>query len=89
MATNKGRASFSACLEESCAHTLLLLLVVVMLTQVLEMDQRDRLRIAAAAQRRAATLFSGERFEAGFLAAMAPLLPAVNEAAQRRCSGNQ
>jgi len=43
--------------------------------QVLEMEQRDRLKIAAAAQRRAATMFSTERFHQSFLASIAPLLP--------------
>lgn len=43
--------------------------------KVLEMEQRDRLKIAAAAQRRAATLFSTERFEASFLEAITPVLP--------------
>jgi hypothetical protein len=39
------------------------------------MEQRDRLKIAAAAQRRAATKFSTEGFQRGFLDAMAPVLP--------------
>jgi hypothetical protein len=43
-------------------------------TQVLEMDQRERLKIAAAAQRRAATMFSTEGFQRGFLQAMAPVM---------------
>lgn len=42
---------------------------------VLEMDQRDRLRIAAAAQRRAATMFSTERFHQAFMQAVSPVLP--------------
>ncbi|KAF6262956.1 hypothetical protein COO60DRAFT_1699075 [Scenedesmus sp. NREL 46B-D3] len=42
---------------------------------VLEMDQRDRLKIAAAAQRRAATMFSTEHFHHAFMQAVAPVLP--------------
>jgi alpha-1,2-mannosyltransferase len=47
----------------------------LLLLQVLEMDQRDRLKIAAAAQRRAATMFSTEHFHRAFLKAVAPVLP--------------
>lgn len=39
------------------------------------MEQRDRLKIAAAAQRRAATLFSTERFHKTFTEAIIPILP--------------
>jgi alpha-1,2-mannosyltransferase len=42
--------------------------------QVLGMDQRERLRVAAAARRRAAQ-FSDQRFQQGFMACMEPLLP--------------
>jgi hypothetical protein len=52
-----------------------LLLLLLLLLQVLEMDQRDRLRIAAAAQRRAATMFSTERFHQAFMQAVSPVLP--------------
>lgn len=45
------------------------------ITTVLEMDQRDRLKIAAAAQRRAATMFSTEHFHKAFIEAIAPVLP--------------
>eukprot|EP00775_Hariotina_reticulata_P005441 gene5440-5674_t len=45
------------------------------ITTVLEMEQRDRLKIAAAAQRRAATMFSTERFHQAFLASVTPVLP--------------
>ncbi len=48
------------------------------LTQVLAMDQRDRLRIAAAAQRRA-QLFSTERFLDLFTEAIQPLLPKARQ----------
>jgi hypothetical protein len=44
------------------------------ITRVLVMSQVDRLRIAAAAQRHSAK-FSTENFTAGFLDAMAPVLP--------------
>ncbi|KAG1672288.1 hypothetical protein FOA52_004303 [Chlamydomonas sp. UWO 241] len=44
--------------------------------KVLVMDQRDRLKIAAAAQRQSAR-FSAQRFEAAFQAVLAPLLPAA------------
>ena len=43
------------------------------LLEVLSMDQVDRLRVAAAARRRAAA-FSDERFKAEFLDALAPVL---------------
>lgn len=43
--------------------------------QVLEMEQRDRLKIAGAAQRRAATMFSTERFHQAFTQAVYPILP--------------
>ena len=39
------------------------------------MDQRDRLKIAAAAQRRAASMFSTERFHQTFMEVMEPVLP--------------
>ncbi len=42
--------------------------------EVLAMEQRERLRIAAAAQRRA-SMFSTERFLQDFTAALLPLLP--------------
>jgi alpha-1,2-mannosyltransferase len=38
------------------------------------MDQRDRLKIAAAAQRRASQ-FSTERFHQSFMSVMEPVLP--------------
>eukprot|EP00878_Enallax_costatus_P037490 GHUV01042352.1.p1 GENE.GHUV01042352.1~~GHUV01042352.1.p1 ORF type:complete len:107 (+),score=18.85 GHUV01042352.1:222-542(+) len=41
---------------------------------VLEMDQRDRLKIAAAAQRRAATMFSTEQFHQCFMEVISPIL---------------
>lgn len=55
----------AATLEEYCRA----------ITTVLEMDQRDRLKIAAAAQRRAATMFSTEQFHKAFIEAIAPVLP--------------
>lgn len=45
------------------------------ITTVLEMEQRDRLKIAAAAQQRAATLFSTEHFHEAFVRNVLPLLP--------------
>jgi len=44
------------------------------ITQVLIMDQRDRLKIAAAAQKHASS-FSTQRFEQDFMAAIGPMLP--------------
>lgn len=55
----------AATLEEYCRA----------ITTVLEMEQRDRLKIAAAAQRRAATMFSTEQFDKAFISAIAPVLP--------------
>lgn len=55
----------AATLEEYCTA----------ITTVLEMEQRDRLKIAAAAQKRAATMFSTEQFHQAFIQAIAPVLP--------------
>lgn len=55
----------AATLEEYCRA----------ITTVLEMEQRDRLKIAAAAQKRAATLFSTEQFHKAFTEAISPVLP--------------
>lgn len=55
----------AATLEEYCRA----------ITTVLEMEQRDRLTIAAAAQRRAATMFSTENFHKAFVDAIRPILP--------------
>jgi len=44
------------------------------LIEVLGMDQRERMKIAAAARRRAAS-FSEERFKSEFLEALTPVLP--------------
>eukprot|EP00879_Flechtneria_rotunda_P023004 GHRR01024315.1.p1 GENE.GHRR01024315.1~~GHRR01024315.1.p1 ORF type:complete len:303 (+),score=76.85 GHRR01024315.1:763-1671(+) len=45
------------------------------ITTLLEMEQRDRLKIAAAAQRRVATMFSNERFHQRFMEVVSPILP--------------
>jgi alpha-1,2-mannosyltransferase len=46
--------------------------------EVLAMDQRERLRIAGAAQRRT-SMFSTERFMRDFTAAVLPLLPRAQQ----------
>lgn len=74
---DSGLSPTHACCVDGCGQKRTDVTSVLLLLQVLVMEQRTRLKLAAAAQSQASQ-FSTERFQEGFLSVMEPVLPQVD-----------